>query len=85
LDAGDLSHVLVSSVPGALRAPAFRCFYAAGHLDTLAVDECIGNFPPGFVEIAPCGLARDPEFFRCLFLFQPFEVDEPDQLNLIGV
>jgi hypothetical protein len=70
-------------VPGTLRAPAFCSFRAAGHLDTLAVDERIGNFPAGFVQVAPRGLARDPKSFRRLFLFKSFEVDEPYQFDLI--
>jgi hypothetical protein len=37
------------------------------------------------MEIAPRGLARDPEFFCCLFLFQTFQIDEPYQLDLIGL
>ena len=60
---------LISSVPRAFRAPAFSSFCAAGHFDPFPVDECIGNFPAGFVEIAPRGLTRDPEFFCCFFLF----------------
>jgi hypothetical protein len=69
----------------ALRAPAFRSFCAAGHFDTLPIDECISNLFAGFMEIAPCGLTRDTEFLCRLFLFEPFEVDEPDQLDLLGL
>lgn len=69
----------------AFRAPAFRNFRAAGHLDSFAVDECIGNLASCLVQVAPCGLAGDPEFFCRLFLFEPFEIDEPYQLDLIGL
>jgi hypothetical protein len=75
----------VSRVPGTLRAPAFGGLCATGHLNSFAIDECIGNFPAGLVEIAPRGLARDAEFFCSLFLLKPFEVDEPDQFYLIGL
>ena len=37
------------------------------------------------MEIAPRGLARDSEFFCRIFLFEPFEIDEPYQLDLIGL
>jgi hypothetical protein len=75
----------VSSILRAFRAPAFRCFCATGHLDSFPVNECIGNFPAGFVQVAPRGLAGDPEFFCRLFLFKSFEIDEPYQFDLIGL
>lgn len=67
------------------RAPAFRRFRAAGHLDTFAVDKSISNFSPGFVQVAPRGLAGDPEFFCCLFLSETFNIDEPNRFDLIGL
>jgi hypothetical protein len=69
----------------AFRASAFRCFCTAGHLDPFSVDQSIGDLAPGFVEIAPSGLAGDPEFLGSFFLFEPFEIDEPYQFDLIGL
>jgi hypothetical protein len=69
----------------AFRAPAFSSFGAAGHLNAFPVDQCIGDLAPGFMQVAPRSFARDPEFFCCLFLFEPFEIDKPDQLDLIGL
>jgi hypothetical protein len=74
---------MIGSVPRALRASSFCCFRAAGHLDPFPVDKSIGNLPSGFVQVAPRGLAGYPEFFCRLFLFEPFEIDEPDQLDLV--
>jgi hypothetical protein len=75
----------VSSVTGALRASSFCSFCAAGHLDTLAVDERIGDLAPGLMQVAPRGLAGDPEFLCRLFLFKAFKVDEPDKLDFVGL
>jgi hypothetical protein len=77
--------VFVSSVTVTLRAPAFRCFCASGHLDAFPIDQRIGNLASGFMQVAPCGLAGDSEFLSRLFLFEPFEIDEPYQFDLIGL
>jgi hypothetical protein len=77
--------VLVRSVTGTFRASAFSSFCAAGHLDAFSINQCIGNLAPGFMEVAPRGLAGNAEFFCRLFLFEPCEIDEPYQLDLIGL
>jgi hypothetical protein len=60
----------------------FGCFPASSHLDTLAIHQCIGNFFPGFVQIAPRSFTGDSQFCGGFFLFEPFEINEPDQFNL---
>jgi hypothetical protein len=71
-------------LPGALRAPAFRCFLAASYLDPFTVHQCIGDLAPGFVQVPPCSLTGDAEFFCCLFLLKPFEINKADKLDFIG-
>ena len=71
------------NLPGALRAPAFRRFCAAGHFDTFSIDECVSDLAPGFVQVPPCGLAGDAEFLCRFFLFKAFEIDKTDQFNLL--
>jgi hypothetical protein len=75
----------ISSVPWAFRAPPFSSFNATGHFDTLAINKCICNLAAGFVKIAPCSLAGDPEFFSGFFLFKSFEINESYQLNFLGL
>ncbi len=77
--------MLILGILRAFRTPALCGLGAAGHLDPFPVDERIGNFSPSLVEIAPSGLAGDAQFFCRLFLFETFEIDEPDQLDLIGL
>lgn len=55
--------VVISINPRALRTSPLSSLCAAGHVDTLAVDECICDLAPGFMQVAPRGLARDSEFF----------------------
>jgi hypothetical protein len=66
------------NLPGALRAPAFGCFCAASHLDSLSVDKSICYLAPGIMQVSPCGFAGDSQSFCRLFLFKSFEVDKPD-------
>jgi hypothetical protein len=70
-------------ISGALRAPAFGCFCAASHLDSLSVDKGICYLAPGIMQVPPCGFAGDPQSFCRLFLFKAFEIDETDQFNLL--
>jgi hypothetical protein len=77
--------VVISVNPRAFRASPLSSLCAAGHVDTLAVDECICDLAPGFMQVAPRGLARDSHPLCRLFLFQTFEIDEPYQFNLIGL
>ena len=77
--------ILIRGTPRAFRAPAFRRFRAAGHLDALPVNERIGDLAPRFVEIAPGSFAGDPEPFCRFLLFKAFEINEPDQLDLVGL
>jgi hypothetical protein len=58
-------------------------FLAAGDLDSFAEHKRVGNFPAGFVKIAPRGFAGDPESGGCLFLFKPFEIDKPEQFQFV--
>jgi hypothetical protein len=74
---------MIGGVPRALRAPAFCRSRAAGYLNPFPVDKSIGNLPTGFMQVAPRGLAGYSEFFCRFFLLEPFEVDEPDQLDLV--
>jgi len=69
----------------ALRALAVRCFLATGHFDCFPVHQCIGNLAAGFVQVAPCSFARDPEFFCGFFLFKPFQIDKPYKFDLLGL
>jgi hypothetical protein len=71
------------NLPKALRAPAFGCFCAASHLDSLSVDKGICYLAPGIVQVSPCGFAGDSQSLCRLFLFKSFEVDKPDQFNLL--
>jgi hypothetical protein len=71
-----------SLVPRALRAPSLGSFCAPGHINALTIDEGIGKFAAGFVEVTPHGLAGYPETFCRLFLLKTFKVDEPYQLDL---
>jgi hypothetical protein len=71
-----------SSIP-ALRAPAFSSFGTASHLDSLSVDKGICYLAPGIMQVPPCGFAGDSQSLCRLFLFKPFEVDKPDQFNLL--
>jgi hypothetical protein len=74
---------LTRNLPEALRATAFCSFLAASHFDSLSVHKGICYFASGFVQVPPRGLAGDPQSFGSLFLFQPFEVDQTDQFNLL--
>jgi hypothetical protein len=67
---------------GALRAATFRCFPAAAHLDSFAVYQCIGNLTASLVQVAPSGFTRNSEFLGSFFLFEPIEIDEPNQFYL---
>jgi hypothetical protein len=69
----------------ALRALPVRSFLATSHLDTLSVDKRIGNLAAGFMQVAPCSFARDPEFFCGFFLFKSFQIDKPYQFDLLGL
>jgi hypothetical protein len=71
------------NLPKALRAPAFGCFCAASHLDSLSIDKGICYLAPGIMQVSPCGFAGDPQSLCRLFLFKSFEVDKPDQFNLL--
>jgi hypothetical protein len=66
----------------AFRAPAFRSSPAPGHLDALPIHQCIGNFFPGFMQVAPRSLTGDSQFCGCFFLFEPFKIDQTNQFNL---
>ena len=68
----------------ALRALTFRRFLAARDLNTLAVHQCINNFPAGFMEIPPRGLAGDTESGSCFFLFESFKVNESQEFQFVG-
>jgi hypothetical protein len=68
---------------GAFRAPAFGCFRATGHFDSFPVDQRICDLAPGFVKVPPRGLAGDSQSLGSLFLFQAFEIDKANQLNLL--
>jgi hypothetical protein len=67
----------------AFRALPFRWFCAPCHLNPFPVDESIGNFPSGFVQIPPCSLTGDTKSLGSLFLIQPFEIDKADEFNLL--
>lgn len=71
--------------PGALRAPTFRRFLASCHLYPLTIYKSIGDLAPGLVQVPPRCLPGNPESLCRLFLFKPFQINEPDQLDLIGL
>ena len=75
----------VGVFPRAFRAAPFSGLGTAGHLDPFAVDKSIGNFAPGLMEIAPCGLPGNPQFYGSFLLFKSFEIDQADQLDLLGL
>jgi hypothetical protein len=66
----------------AFRAMAFCCTLAPGHFDTFAIHKSIGYLFSRLVQVTPCGLARDPQPGRGFFLFESFEIDEPDEFDL---
>jgi hypothetical protein len=35
------------------------------------------------MQVTPCGFAGDSQSLCCLFLFKSFEIDKPDQFNLL--
>ena len=74
---------LTRNLPEAIRAPAFGCSCTAAPLDPFPVDQC--NLAPGIMQIPPCGFAGYPQSLCRLFLFKSFEVDKPDQLDLISL
>lgn len=66
-------------------AALFSSHHAAGHGDAFPISQCIGNPAAGFVEVPPCGPARDPGPFGSRFLFEVLGIDEPDELDRPGI
>jgi hypothetical protein len=61
----------------------FRFQSASLHIDVFPVNQRVGHFAPCFMEISPGSAAGDSQGCRGCFLFKPFQIDQPEQLDLL--
>jgi hypothetical protein len=67
------------------RAVSFPPPWTLRHLEDLSMDQGISDLSPGCMEIPPGGLPRDSEVNGSLLLFKAVEINEPENLYLIGL
>jgi hypothetical protein len=67
------------------RAVPFPPPWTLRHLEDLSMDQGISDLSPGCMEIPPGSLPGDSEVNGSLFLFEAIEINEPENLYLVGL